>query len=92
MRIFLTGLILIACLLTACTDDDSADCQPGEQARTGDAWVETADVVADTAIASDVSDTETSLDTTDVVATVDTVEPPADVTEESEPDPERAEP
>jgi hypothetical protein len=92
MRIFLTGLTLIACLLTACTDDDSADCQPGEQARTGDAWVETADAVVDTAVTSDVSDSETSLDTTDVVATVDTTEPEVDTAAESDPDPDRSEP
>jgi len=93
MRIFLTGLILFICLLAACSDDSSSDCQPGEQAATGDALVVTsADVVVDTATAADVAEPDATLDTTDVVATVDTTEPEVDTEAESDPDPDRSEP
>ena len=93
MKIFLTGLILFACLLVACSDDNSSDCQPGEQAATGDALVETStDVVTDTVVTTDVSEPETTLDTTDVVITVDTTEPEVDTAAESNPDPDRSEP
>jgi len=93
MRIFLMGLALFVCLLFACSDDSSSDCQPGEQALTGDAWVETSsDVVTDTAAATDASDSEAALDTTDVVTTVDATEPEADTAAESDPDPDRSEP
>ena len=94
MKIFLTGLILFVCLLVvACSDDSSSDCQPGEQAATGDALVETStDVVTDTVATTDVSEPETTLDTTDVVTTVDTTEPEVDTVAESNPDPDRSEP
>jgi|TARA_R110000796_G_C14536114_1_gene432431 hypothetical protein len=93
MKIFLTGLILFTCLLVACSDDSSSDCQPGEQAATGDALVETStDVVTDTVATTDVSEPETTLDTTDVVTTVDTTEPEVDTAAESNPDPDRSEP
>ena len=93
MRIFLTGLILFICLLAACSDDSSSDCQPGEQAATGDALVVTsADVVVDTAAATDASESEAALDTTDVVTTVDATEPEADTAAEIDPDPDRSEP
>ena len=93
MKIFLTGLFLFACLLIACSDDSSSDCQPGEQAATGDALVETStDVVTDTVATTDVSEPETTLDTTDVVTTVDTTEPEVDAAAESNPDPDRSEP
>ena len=93
MRFFLTGMFLFVCLLAACSDDSETDCQPGEQALTGDAWVETsADVVVDTAAAADVAEPEATLDTTDVVTTVDTTEPEVDTAAESNPDPDRSEP
>jgi hypothetical protein len=93
MRIFLMGLALFVCLLFACNDDSSSDCQPGEQVLTGDAWVETSsDVVTDTAVAADVAAAEVTLDTTDVVTTVDTTEPEVDTAAESNPDPDRSEP
>ena len=93
MRIFLTGLILFTCLLIACNDDSSSDCQPGEQAATGDALMVTStDVVADTAVATDVVEPEAALDATDVVTTVDATEPGADTAAEIDPDPDRSEP
>jgi hypothetical protein len=93
MRIFLMGLVLFVCLLVACSDDSSSDCQPGEQAATGDALVVTStDVVVDTTVTADVSQPETALDTTDVVATVDTTEPEVDTAAENDPDPDRSEP
>jgi len=93
MRFFLTGLFLFACLLAACSDDSETDCQPGEQARAGDAWTETsADVVVDTATTADVAEPDVTLDTTDVVATVDTTESEVDTEAENDPDPDRSEP